>query len=122
MRLLIVNLDSVGEGLPLAIRAAKAGHEVKIWYSKDNHETTGEGFKGVERVKNWLAHAKWANLIVPTGNHEFIDKFDHLRREGLRVFGPSKKSAALEIDRARGMQFFKTAGVAIPTSHEFASL
>lgn len=115
-------MDSVGEGLPLAIRAAKAGHSVRIWYSKDNHATTGEGFKGVERVKNWLLHAKWANLIVPTGNHEFVDKFDHLRREGVRVFGPSKKSAALEVDRARGMEFFKTAGIATPRSQEFATL
>lgn len=117
-----MNMDSVGEGLTLAIRAAKAGHQVKIWYSKDNHPTTGDGFKGVERVPNWLSHAKWANLIVPTGNHEFIRKFDHLRREGIRVFGPSAKSAALEIDRARGMEFFKTAGIATPTSQEFASL
>lgn len=122
MKLLIVNMDSVGEGLPLAIRAAKAGHQVKIWYAKENHPTTGDGFKGVERVKNWLTHATWANLIVPTGNHEFIPKFDQLRREGIRVFGPSAKSAALEIDRAGGMEFFKTAGIATPTSHEFATL
>lgn len=122
MKVLIVNMDSVGEGLPLAIRAAKAGHQVKIWYSKDNHPTTGDGFKGVERVKNWLTHAKWANLIVPTGNHEFIKKFDHLRSEGMAVFGPSTQSAALEIDRAKGMKFFEAAGIQIPTSQQFATL
>lgn len=120
--MLIVNMDSVGEGLPLGIRAAKAGHQVKIWYSKDNHPTTGDGFKGVERVKNWLSEAKWADLIVPTGNHDFMPKFDQLRKAGMKVFGPSAKSAALEIDRAQGMQFFKAAGIATPTSHEFASL
>jgi phosphoribosylamine--glycine ligase len=115
-------MDSVGEGLALGVRAAKAGHDVKIWYSKDNHPTTGDGFKGVERVKNWLTHAKWSNLIVPTGNHEFMPKFDQLRREGIRVYGPSVKSAALEIDRARGMKFFEAAGIAIPTSQQFATL
>jgi phosphoribosylamine---glycine ligase len=122
VKVLIVNMDAAGEGLALAVRAAKAGHQVKIWYTKGNHPTTGDGFKGVERVKNWLEHAKWANLIVPTGNHEFVKKFDHLKREGIRIFGPSEKSAALEIDRARGMQFFKTAGIVTPTSKEFGSL
>ena len=122
MKLLIVNMDDVGEGLPLAIRAAKAGHQVKIWYSKENHPTTGDGFRGVERVKNWLTEARWADLIVPTGNHEFMPKFDQLRKAGIKVFGPSEKSAGLEIDRAQGMQFFKAAGIATPASHEFRTL
>ena len=122
MKLLIVNMDSVGEGLALAVRAARAGHEVRIWYAKENHPTTGEGFKGVTRVNNWLGSAKWANLIVPTGNHDFMRKFDFLRSEGIRVFGPSAKSAAPEIDRAFGMALFKAAGIEIPPYEEFPTL
>jgi phosphoribosylamine--glycine ligase len=122
VKLLIVNMDSVGEGLALAVRAARAGHEVRIWYAKDNHPTTGEGFKGVTRVANWLSSARWANLIVPTGNHEFMAKFDFLRAEGIRVFGPSAKSAKLEIDRGAGMALFKAAGIEIPKHEEFGSL
>ena len=120
--MLIVNMDSVGEGLPLAIRAARAGHQVKIWYAKENHPTTGDGFKGVERIKNWLTEAKWADLIVPTGNHEFMPKFHQLRKAGMKIFGPSVGSAALEIDRAKGMQAFERAGIKVPPSEEFTSL
>lgn len=122
MKLLILSMDCVGEGLPLAIRAAKAGHSVKIWYSKDTHEQTGKGFRGVERVAHWLPHAKWADLVVPTGNHEFVPKLDSLRRMGVCVFGPSAKSAALEIKRAEGMKFFEDHGIEVPEWKQFPNL
>jgi len=115
-------MDSVGEGIPLALRAAQHGHAVKIWFSKEAHKQTGTGFKGVERVDNWLSNAKWADLIVPTGNHEFVEKFDMLRKNGVRIFGPSVKSADLEIDRGTGMKMFKDHGVDVPPWDEFASL
>src|SRR5271157_3320966 len=122
MKCLILNLDSVGEGLPLGIRAVKAGHQVKIWMSKDNHEETGRGFKGVERIDNWLSQAKWADLIVPTGNHDFIQKLDSLRKMGIRVFGPSAKSAALEIKRAEGMKLFSDHDIDVPEWKQFPTL
>lgn len=122
MKVLIVSMDSVGEGLPLAIRAAKAGHSVKLWLSPDNHENTGLGFKGVERVKNWLSHAKWSDLIVPTGNHDFVSKFDMLRKSGMKVFGPSENSAALEIKRGKGMDLFKKCGIEVPEWSQFPTL
>lgn len=122
MKVLILNLDAVGEGLPLAIRAAKAGHQVKIWMSPDNHKETGLGFKGVERIDNWLSQAKWSDLIIPTGNHDFIPKLDMLRKSGCKVFGPSKKSADLEIERAQGMEFFTDHGIEVPEWEQFASL
>lgn len=122
MKVLILNLDAVGEGLPLAIRAAKAGHQVKIWMSPDNHKETGLGFKGVERIDNWLSQAKWSDLIIPTGNHDFIPKLDMLRKSGCKVFGPSKKSANLEIERAHGMEFFTEYGIEVPEWEQFANL
>jgi len=122
MKLLILNLDSVGEGLALAVRAAKAGHAVKIWYSKDNHAETGKGFRGVERVANWLQYAKWADLLVPTGNHDFMPKLGSLRKLGVHVFGPSVASADLEIKRALGMKFFTDHDIDVPEWNEFPDL
>jgi phosphoribosylamine---glycine ligase len=122
VKLLVINMDCVGEGLALSIRAAKAGHQVKIWYSKDNHPETGEGFKNIERVDSWLSEARWADLIVPTGNHDFIAKLDSLKAMGMCVFGPSVKSAALEIKRAQGMKFFEANGIQVPAYEQFANL
>jgi phosphoribosylamine---glycine ligase len=122
VKVLILNLDSVGEGLTLAIRAVKAGHTVRLYLAPDNNPTTGEGFKGVERVKNWLGSVKWADLVIPTGNHEFMPKLDALRKAGIRVFGPSVASANLEVQRAQGMKFFEDAGIEVPEYQQFASL
>lgn len=121
MKLLIVNMDSVGEGLAFGIRCAKAGHEVRIWYGKGNHPTTGEGFP-VTRVGQWLTSTKWADLILPTGNHDFMPKFEQLRRAGVAIFGPSEKSARLEIKRAFGMEFFEKHGIECPKWEQLKSL
>jgi len=122
LKLLIINMDCVGEGMGLAVRAAKAGHQVKIWYSKDNHPQTGDGFKNIERVDSWLAEARWADLIVPTGNHDFMAKLDSLKKMGMPVFGPSVRSAALEIKRAQGMKFFEKHGIKVPAYEQFPTL
>lgn len=122
MRVLILNLDCVGEGLALAIRASRAGHQVRLWLDKENNPTTGEGFKGIERVSNWLTSSKWADLIIPTGNHNFMEKLDSLKKAGMRVFGPSKASADLEVKRALGMKLFEKSGIKVPEYQQFNSL
>lgn len=122
MKLLIVNMDSVGEGLAFAVKCAKAGHDVRIWFDKECHPDTGEGFKGITRVSQWLTSARWADLILPTGNHQFMPKFEQLRRAGIRIFGPSEASARLEIKRAFGMEFFEKHGIKVPDWEQFKSL
>lgn len=117
-----MNMDSVGEGMGIALKAARAGHEVRIWFAKQNNPKTGQGFKEITRVDNWLTHAKWAELILPTGNHEFMPKFEMLRKSGMCVFGPSAKSADLEIKRAFGMEFFKVHGIKVPEWQQFKTL
>ena len=115
-------MDVVGEGLAFALRASKAGHDVRIWFAKGTNPEKGRGFKGISIVDNWLGSAKWCELIVPTGNHNFCQKFDQLRKSGIKVFGPSCASADLEIKRGEGMSFFEAAGIDIPKYEEFKSL
>jgi phosphoribosylamine---glycine ligase len=122
VNVLLLNMDSVGELLPFAIRCQKAGHQVRLWLSKENHKDTGLGFKGIERIDNWLPSTKWADIVIPSGNHEFISKLDMLRSQGVNVFGPTKKSADLEIERAVGMEFFEDHGIETPAWTEFKNL
>lgn len=121
MKVLVINMDSVGEGLAFALRCARAGHEVRIWFDKSCNQECGKGFP-VTRVENWLGSVKWADLILPTGNHDFTAKFDQLRKLGIAIFGPSKQSAKLEIKRAFGMELFKACGIEIPPFEQFESL
>lgn len=122
MRVLILSMDDAGEGLSLAIRCVKFGHAVRLWLAPEANPTTGEGFKGVERIKNWLGSVTWADLVIPTGNHDFIPKLDSLKKAGVKVFGPSVKSTALEIKRAEGMKLFEKVGIEVPEYEQFASL
>jgi phosphoribosylamine--glycine ligase len=122
VKLLVVNMDSVGEGLAFALRCAKAGHEVRLWIHKSANAELGRGFKEVTLVEQWLPSARWADLVLPTGNHLFLQKFEQLRKGGVKVFGPSEESAALEIKRAFGMKFFEVHGIEVPTYKQFADL
>lgn len=115
-------MDSVGEMLPFCIRCVKAGHSVKLYLSKENHPQTADGFRGVEKVGNWLPYVKWADLIVPSGNHDFMARLDSFRKQGAKVFGPSVASADLEIKRAQGMKFFEDHGIEAPEWEQFATL
>jgi phosphoribosylamine---glycine ligase len=122
VKVLIVNMDTVGEGLAFALKAAKAGHDVRIWFARGNNPEVGRGFKTISVLEQWLPSARWADLIVPTGNHQFMPKFEQLRRAGMKVFGPSERSARLEIKRAFGMEFFQTHGIEVPEWEQFKSL
>lgn len=123
MKLLILNMDTVGEGLAFALKCAKAGHDVRIWFAKGNHPEVARGFKTFSIVDQWLpSAAKWADLVVPTGNHLYLPKLEQLRAAGVRVFGPSVQSAALEIKRALGMKFFEQHEIEVPEWKQFKSL
>jgi phosphoribosylamine---glycine ligase len=121
VKVLIISMDSIGEGLPLALRAIAAGHAVRFFLGKNANKTIGEGFKGVEKVDNWLTSIPWADLVVPTGNHEYMDRLQGAR-ERTCVFGPSAKSAQLEVDRAAGMEFFEDHDIEVPPYETFGSL
>lgn len=122
MRILLVDQDGVG--LDFALRCARAGHEVR-WFVKPNKKINpelGKGFKIVERVDNWVGSVPWADLVIPTGNAEYLDKLDFFKKRGYAVYGPSAKSAKLEIDRKLGMEVLKENGIEVPEYQSFTTL
>ena len=122
MKLLILNMDSVGEGLAFALKCAKAGHDVRLWLHKSANQQIGLGFDTVKMVDQWLPSVPWADLILPTGNHLYLPKLEQIRAAGIPVFGPSVQSAALEIKRAFGMKFFEAHGIQCPEWQQFKNL
>jgi phosphoribosylamine---glycine ligase len=122
MKLLIVDQD--GCGLALAWRASAAGHVVR-WFirpSKTNDPTMGEGFKRIQKVDNWLSHVRWADLIFTTSNDQYLPQLERAKAAGVRYFGPSQKSADLEIKRAEGMKFLEKKGIEVPPYRKFKNL
>jgi phosphoribosylamine---glycine ligase len=122
VKVLVINSDTVGEGLAFCVKCVKAGHQVRLFLSPGNNPTTGNGFKGVEKVANWISSMGWADLTFVTGNHQFLARLNAFKARGKAVFAPSVEAAQLEIDRGKGMAFFESCGIEVPEFTEFKSL
>lgn len=111
MKVLLIDQDGVG--LSFVLRAAAAGHEVK-WFIKPrdtNSKNIGKGFKGVDKVDNWVSFTKWADLIFCTSNDDYIERLAFFKRQGYPVFAPSPESVKLEVSRATGMKLLEKVGI-----------
>ena len=61
-----------------------------------NNLATGDGFKGIEKIDNWVPAAKWADLVITTSNDNYLERLDFFRKQGVPVFGPTQASAKLD--------------------------
>lgn len=125
MNVLIVDPD--GCGTDMAYRAAEADHAVRWWQplEKGKIPEDGNGFPGIAKVADWKASMPWAksgiviNLFCEPKVTRELDRF---REFGYPIFGPSSKSAALEIKREQGMKALEKNGVKVPPYKTFATL
>lgn len=118
MRLLIV--DPPGHGLDFAIRAADAGHQVKLAIRED--ERTKDIGKGlVEVVRDHKQWFRWSDLILCTDNSLYLRDLDSYRKEGGLIVAPSQEAAQWELNRQLGQDVFRKAGINTAVSREFHS-
>ncbi len=121
MRVFICDVE--GQGLDLAARAVADGHDVRLL--REPKSSLGDGFYGVDTVTDWKAAIEWAGkdgLVINTGNYKHLPALDRYRDLGYRIFGPTVRSAALEIDRGLGMKVMQEVGIEVPHFEQFASL
>lgn len=120
MNVLVVDMDGVG--LDFALRCQEHGHAVKLWTRKlhGERDKTGDGL--VEKVADWEKWMQWADLVFPTNNNSHMDRLEYFRKLRYPIFGPSKQSADLEINRQYGMDVLKKHGIDIPPYKMFKSL
>jgi phosphoribosylamine-glycine ligase len=120
----LLYIDTDGVGLSYCFRAAMAGHAVR-WFVEpkpSNSKDTGRGFKGIEKVDNWVPHVKWADLIISSSNDKYVEKLDFFRKQGFPVFGPTPESAKLEISRGDGMRLLEKHGIEVPPYKTFKTI
>lgn len=122
MKCLVIEMEDAGCGLDFVLRCISAGHAVRYFLPKDGNKNIGKGFKGIEYVDNWATSVKWADLIWASGNHEYLERLDFFRKNGAKFFGPSAKSAKLELNRQTGMEFFEKHGIECPEYETFPTL
>lgn len=120
----VLVVDCEGTGLSFAWRCALAGHEVR-WFVKPNpcrSNDIGKGFRGITKVDNWVSSVMWADIVFPTGNGHYLDRLDFFKKRGARVFGPTQKSADLEIKRKQGMEFLEKIGLPVAPYEVFKDI
>jgi phosphoribosylamine---glycine ligase len=124
MRVLIVDTDRVG--LDFAMRAANAGHEVKLFRYSAKPNRYATGFSPLfTLVDDWKQHMGWARdgLVLLTANNRYVWDLQRYREMGFKnIFAPSVMSARLEIERSAGMQAMQAIGHEIPHYETFTSL
>jgi phosphoribosylamine--glycine ligase len=122
----VVIIDNEGVMCALAFRAAQAGHDVKYFIEPgedNNAKTIGKGLHAnIEKVKEWLPHARSADLVVTGDNAKYLDKLSMLRARGVNVFAPSQRVADLEIKRGVGLKFLEDHGIEVPEYTLFKTL
>jgi phosphoribosylamine---glycine ligase len=116
MRLLII--DAGAHALDLAVRARKAGHDVR-WFKRSTPQNGPSGTGLVEMVNDFNPWLRWANLIFVTDNTYYLKQLDAFRQESPYVFGPTEAAAAWEIDRSVGQKVLEKAGIPTLPQREF---
>lgn len=123
MKILVIDVDEAG--LSFCWRCAMAGHSVK-WFvqsSKHNNLSTGQGFKGVERIDNWVAQMKWADLIFSTSHlNQYMDRIEFFMKKGFPIYAPSKAGLNLEISRKAGMELMEKVGIEVAPYKTFKTM
>src|ERR1700675_2356247 len=116
MRLLVI--DPCGSGVDLGMRAQRAGHDVKLFVRQDEKQKhIGKGLVPlVDDFKPWL---RWSDLVVITDNTLYLLDLERHRKEGGKVIAASQETAAWEVNRQKGQEILRKAGIPILPSQEF---
>jgi len=96
-----------------------AGHTVKMYTKGSRSSHIGKGL--VDKVDSWRPYVKVADIIFVADNMELMPEMLELQQQGYPVFGPTKASAKLELDRMYGQNVVKKFGGAVIPSYEFSN-
>ena len=115
----ILLLDPAGALVDFGIRCLAEGHTVKQWIRPhgDTQSKIGRGL--IDRVINWQAYARQADLIVLSDNAYQMRELEKFHEDGYPIIGTNQLGAKLELDRDYGLDVMKKAGLKMMPSHEF---
>jgi hypothetical protein len=99
MRVLLI--ADAGDGfLDVAMRAQKAGHQVKTFIRRYDAVKRPIGKGLIDRIDDWRAWIRWCDLCLLEGNSVYMTEIDRWRAEGVPIIGGGIESARWESDRA----------------------
>ena len=119
MKLLVLDQKNAN-GLDFAMRAKRAGHDVR-WYVPENEKNRNIGQGFVNRIGDYSASLRWADLVFLADNTKDLRITDALRKMTGAVIGPTWQTAQWELDRTLGMEMFEDHDIPVPEYREFTS-
>jgi phosphoribosylamine---glycine ligase len=96
-----------------------AGHIVKVFVRKFDARTRPIGKGLVDLVPDWRQWMLWSDVVILEGNGVWMSEMDTWRDRGCLIIGGNAESASWELDRKKGMEVFRKAGIPIPEFREF---
>lgn len=120
----ILAIDTESNALDWLMRCQAWGHEVQ-WFDRVRKNgvprCAGEGIvpklRDIDELrKKWIG---WADLIILTDNNYMVQFLETYRKLGYPIVAASPEAASWEIDRMRGQQVIKDAGIPILDSKIF---
>ena len=108
----VLLIDAMSSFLDFALRCEAEGHEVRVFVGplkNGDRSTIGNGL--FTRVSSWEAHMKWADLIVVSDNAKYTTALEPYRVKGFPIFGPNIETTAWELNRERGQEILRSAGI-----------
>lgn len=119
----VLLIDVYSSYLDFALRCKEAGHDVR-WFQGKTREglpsTVGRGM--VQRVPHWEPHMNWADIILLADNVKYIHALEGWRKRGYPIWGPNLEVADWELNRQKGQEVLRRAGVKVMESTAFTSL
>jgi phosphoribosylamine--glycine ligase len=114
-------IDPWGDALDVSWRAAAAGNEVRH-FIRDTPKTAHIGKGAVNVIRDFKPSLDWADIILMCDNVLYLRDLDAFRafKPHALIVGPSAEIASWELDRAKGFEICKKAGIATPPYKEFS--
>jgi phosphoribosylamine--glycine ligase len=107
-----MDLEGIGTGIDLALRAQDADHEVRYWMPRRNSgEPRPYGDGMLEKPDEWEPSMDWCDIVVLTANNKYGTALAPYFGQGYPIFGANAKGAELELDRGKGQEVLAANGV-----------
>lgn len=119
MRVLLI--ADAGDGLLDIALLSKDRHKVRMFVRKFDKRSRPIGLGLVELVPDWRPHMDWADIVILEANGFSMLEFGRWRDRGCLIIGGDADSAAWELDRKKGMEVFRKAGIPVPDFREFTN-
>lgn len=118
----ILLIDPTASFLDFGLRCEAQGHEVRWFLGPDKLNDGGRYVVGdglLTKVHDFRPSMSWADIILNSDNCKYTHELEGYRSRGFPLFCANLECTSWELERMKGQQVFKDAGIDCPDVVEF---